>query len=149
MTSLPIPNYALLNSSRRGLPAVIVVNDALHGFEAKERLPWHLSIAIDPRYFADQGMPTTDEAELLARFEEQLEESVVVGENAAFLARVTWNRRRDLHFRVHDPAVADKALKDQIASEHQHREWSYEMKEDHDWAQADVFFSLLPKAAAR
>ena len=143
---VPEAHYTLFNTSRADLPEVIVVNDALLAFTHTEIFPWHLEITIDALDLADQGMPTPDESAILFELGDALEQALV-GYNALFLARSTWNGFRQLSFRVHDPEVSDVLLRQLLSVEPPLRQWDYQMEHDPDWIQAGYLFKLFPLAS--
>ena len=141
--NIPEPHYTLFNTTRSDLPEVIVVNGALLRFAYTEIFPWHLEVTIDAELLADNGMPTPDESIILFELGDAIEEALV-GYNALFLARSTWNGFRQLSFRVHDPEVANNILQRLIAVEPPLRQWDYRMESDVEWVQAGYLFNLFP-----
>jgi hypothetical protein len=121
------------------------VNEALLAFQHAEVFQWHLEVRIEARDLAEQGMPTPDESAVLFEFGDRIEAGIV-GRNALFLARSTWNGLRELVFRVHDPKVADAVLRELLEERPPVREWHYEMRQDSDWALAGIIFRLFPDA---
>ena len=142
---LPEEHYTLFNTSRQELPEVIVVNDALLTFQHTDVFPWHLDIQIDAQDFGDNGMPTPDESAALFELGDAMQ-SELVGRNALFLARSTWNAIRELSFRVHDPEVADSILREMLDKKPHAREWEYRMQHDPEWHLAGYIFKLFPLA---
>ena len=138
--------YSLFNTSCKGLPAVVVVNGALREFPHRGIFPWHLSVIITPRDFAEHGMPTPEEVHVLDAVGDEIEAGVIGQRNALFLARETWNGTRQLLFRVNDPDVANEFLQTLIARSDQRREWQFEMERDPTWSFAEEMFSLFEKA---
>ena len=141
---VPEPHYTLFNTSLRDLPAVVVVNGALLAFEHTDIFPWHLEVTLQAEILAEQGMPTSDESKLLFEVGDRIEQAIV-GYNAMFLARATWNSIREIHFRVYDPDVAENTLRDLLNS-NKDREWEFEMVHDPQWTQAGRFFGLFSSA---
>lgn len=145
---IPEPHYSLIDTERDGMPAVVVINDALEGFEHRDIFPWHLTITIEAIRLAKNGMPTKAEATLLDDLGDKLEESLAASTtehgatNILFLARVTCGGKRELVYRVHNPEIADNELKRQIARRVE-REWSYEMCSDEEWGEAEFASELL------
>jgi hypothetical protein len=145
---LPEPHYSLIDTERDGMPAVVVINDALEGFEHRDIFPWHLTITIEATRLAKNGMPTKAEATLLDDLGDKLEESLAActtehgATNILFLARITCDGKRELIYRVHDPEIADAELARKTAVLDE-REWSYEMVSDEDWAEAAFASQLL------
>lgn len=142
---VPEPHYTLFNGTRDGLPEVVVVNDALLAFEHTDIFAWHLEVTLHAADLVDQGMPSPDESSLLFQIGDEIEQAIV-GYNALFLARSTWNGFRQLAYRVYDPDVADKALQKLLAKE-QTRFWEFRMEHDPSWEQAGFYFQLFPLAS--
>ena len=142
----PEPVYCLFDTSREELPAVVVVNSALRQFLHRDLFPWHLSVLITPRAFAEHGMPTREECAILDTVGDEIEAAVTGDRNALFLARETWNARRQLLFRVHDPKVADGSLQQLISRGSQQREWKFLMEHDAAWSFGEPYFSLFESA---
>ncbi len=68
------------------------------------------------------------------------------GENALFLARSTWNERRELLFQVHNPEIAHIALQSLLTSRQWERDWDYRMEQDLEWSKPAYIFQLFPQA---
>lgn len=142
---LPDPHYTLFNGERDSLPEVVVVNDALLAFEHTDIFAWHLEVTLHAVDLADQGMPSPDESKLLFEIGDEIERAIL-GYNALFLARSTWNGFRELAYRVYDPDAADKILQELLAKE-QRRFWEFHMKYDPSWKHAGFYFQLFPLAS--
>jgi hypothetical protein len=148
----PEPVFTLFDSSRKDLPEVVFVNEALLSFEHLEIFPWHLSVEIDYTEFAEKGMPAPEEGELLNRICDQIEPAVLDTRtnldavNALFLARSTWDGIRELAFQIHDPDVTHQSLQKLLKSREWERYWQYEMRHDPTWQEAAYFFKLFSLA---
>jgi hypothetical protein len=142
----PEPIYSLFDTSRDDLPAVVVVNAALREFEHRDVFPWHLSVVVEALELANRGMPTRDEYLLLDSVGDLIDNTVLETRNAIFLARVTWNGRRQLLYRVNNPEVAAQALQDLISIGGQKREWEFRMEGDAEWALATPYLALFENA---
>lgn len=134
---IPDEYYSVLNFRQEDLPGVAVVNSALRDFEPKEVFAWHLSIMLELVDLIDNGMPSRNEVDVIDDYGDFLDDKIK-GENkekpnALFLARITWNGTRELIWRVYDPEIADKFLKDLIADGNQIREFDYRMENDEEW----------------
>lgn len=134
---IPDEYYSVLNFRQEDLPGVAVVNSALRDFEPKEVFAWHLSIMLELVDLIDNGMPSRNEVDVIDDYGQFLDDRIK-GENkekpnALFLARITWNGTRELIWRVYDPEIADKFLKDLIADGNQIREFDYRMENDEEW----------------
>ncbi|WP_133487763.1 DUF695 domain-containing protein [Aliiroseovarius marinus] len=149
---LPEPVFSLLNTSRGGLPAVVVVNGALLNFPHLEIFPWRLSIKVSYSVFAENEMPTVGEQEILNSISDKIE-AAVLGSltefgsiNTLFVARSTWAGTRELIFHVHDPDRADSTLQTLLGNEDWRRDWAYEMQHDPEWNDASAFLYLFSNA---
>lgn len=145
---IPDEHYVLAEFERDQLPAIATVNSALVDFEPKTVFDWHLSIIIDYAHLADQGMPTREENEVVNAFEDQLAALIKADKtkpNALFLARITWNKTRQLLWRVNSPKDADRVLKQLIESKQSPRAFDYHMVHDEKWELARPSLSLLEK----
>jgi hypothetical protein len=146
---VPKASYTLANRKRDGLPEVLVVNEALLIFPHIEIFPWHLRVELRAQDLADQGMPTSQESLLLRDIADRIEAAVLEGrtehggENALFLARTTWNGLRELHFQVHDPELADHALRNLLEASEWQRSWEYRMEHDPEWVAAHFTYQLF------
>lgn len=138
--------YSLFDTSRDGLPAVVVVNAALREFGHRDVFPWYLSVIIDALELANQGMPTRGEYLILDAVGDVIDDTVLKTRNAVFLARETWNGQRQLVYRVNDPEVAAGALQGIIDRGGQKREWEFQMESDLEWAHAAPYLSLFESA---
>lgn len=149
---LPEDHYTIFDSTRDGLPEIIVVNDALLAFPHAQVFPWHLRVRIAAKELAENGMPTSMESQLLFEVADRIEEIVLGGRtsfgarNALFLARSTWNELRELYYYVHDPEITHAALQVLIEAGHHERHWEYEMHQDPEWSEAGWIFRLFPLA---
>lgn len=82
-------------------------------------------------------MPSESELDVIDDFGDFLDDKIK-GENkekpnALFLARITWNASRELIWRVFDPEITDKFLKDLIQNGDPIREFEYRIESDEDW----------------
>jgi hypothetical protein len=134
---IPDEYYSVLNFRTDELPGVAVVNTALRSFEPREVFGWHLSIMVQLKDLIANGMPSGRELEVIDDFGDFLDDKIK-GENkekpnALFLARVTWNASRELIWRIFDPEITDKFLKDLIQNGNPVREFEYRIENDEDW----------------
>jgi hypothetical protein len=134
---IPAEYYSVLNFRTDELPGVAVVNAALRSFESREVFGWHLSIMVQLKDLIDNGMPSESELDVIDDFGDFLDDKIK-GENkekpnALFLARITWNASRELIWRVFDPEITDKFLKDLIQNGDPIREFEYRIESDEDW----------------
>lgn len=134
---IPDETYSLLNFRTDDLPGVAVVNTALKEFEPKIVFAWHLSIMIDLDDLIDNGMPSKSEVEVIDKYGDYLDNEIK-GENknrpnALFLARITWNKTRELIWRVYDPEISNIFLQEIITSNSSPRQFEYRIDPDDNW----------------
>lgn len=151
--SIPDEAEELFNVRRDGLPEVIAINAGLLSFPHHSIFPWYLCITLEAQDLIDNGMPSPRESDLLFEMVDELSLTVMDGRtmsgsvNALFLARSTWNGKRELYYYVHDPEVAHGKLQQALNSKTWCREWSYRMEFDKKWENASYIFQVFPKAS--
>jgi len=128
------------------LPAICVVNQSLDNFEPKTVFAWHLSIVIDCKNLANNGMPTPNEKDILDRISKHFDENIKVDSNALFLARITWNGAQELLYRVCNPEITNDFLVNISNSNKNIREFEFRIDHDRDWKLAEYF--LHPHTAS-
>jgi hypothetical protein len=134
---IPEENYSILDFNQDELPGVAVINIALRDFEPKEVFSWQLSIMLDFEDLIDNGMPSKAELEIIDPFGDKLD-LLIKGDdldkpNALFLARITWNKTRELIWRVFDPEMANNKLQEIIDTKDYPRQFEYKMEQDDNW----------------
>ncbi len=134
---IPEEYYSILDFNQENLPGIAVVNTALRAFEPKEVFAWHLSLILDFEDLVDNGMPSSAELEIVDAFGDKLDLLIKGNDldkpNALFLARITWNKTRELIWRVFNPEIADKTLQDIINNGDYPRQFEYRMEQDDNW----------------
>lgn len=138
-----VPDYTLMETSIGDAPAVVIVNSSLLNFAFRDNFPWHLRVGVRCKYQAENGMPTTEELEVLRNLERELECAIEQNGNATFLARITALGERVTLYRVNDPEIADKALQLMLSEPLQVREWEYQIEHDLNWLLAKPELDLL------
>lgn len=138
---IPDEVFAILQWEDEGLPAICVVNQSLANFEPKVVFGWHLSIILSCDQLNDNGMPTSDEVQVLDRFGDELGDHLKADGNAVFLARITWNGTRQLLYRVYDPDVANEYLMGLIDAGCHLREFDFRMEHDEAWEFGKYYLS--------
>ena len=142
---IPDEKLELFEFTRNDLPGVACVNTALTNDAVKDIFVWHLSININFESLVENGMPSIDEIKVVDKFGDELHH-FICGEiekpNALFLARVTWNAKRKLMFRVYEPKAVNLYLQELISRKDYPREFDYRMEEDFEWEKADFYLNL-------
>lgn len=137
---IPEASFSGIEFKQDELPGVAVVNSALKKFEPKVVFSWHLSLIIDCEDTDERGMPTEKEEALLGPFEQKLNSLMQWNNsdrpNSLFLARITWNKTRELVWRVFEPAMANNILQDIVAKDDFPRSVDYKMENDPEWKRA-------------
>ncbi|MDH5414914.1 MAG: DUF695 domain-containing protein [Flavobacteriaceae bacterium] len=140
---LPEEQFTLVEYKEDDHPCIAAINSALIDFEHKDIFCWHLSVIIDFEDIVDNGMPSEEERQIVDPFCDKLDGEIKAGGNALFLARETWNETRRLVWMVYDPEIANQHLQYIIEYNMHPRPFDYEMKEDHNWEQAEWYLKPL------
>ena len=138
---IPDEVHTLMEFSSDDLPGIAVVNTSLVEFEPKEAFNWHLQISVPYDDVVDNGMPSSDEQQLLYAFEDWIDPIIKSDRNVLFLARVTFDGYRDLHYRVYEPEITNNTLQEIINSKNYSRDFEFEIEYDEDWEKADWYLS--------
>lgn len=130
---IPDEVFAALEWQDEGLPALCMVNQSLANFEPKIVFACHLSIIVGFVELAENGMPTSDENDLIGQIGKHFDEHLKTDGNALFLARITWNGTRQFLYRVYDPEIANRFLIDIIENKKEVRPFDFKMEHDEEW----------------
>jgi hypothetical protein len=138
---IPEENHQLIEFRQEDLPGIGVINEALCDFEPKVVFAWHLSVMIDFESLIENGMPSKEEREVVDPFGDSLD-AVFKGDdpekpNALFLARITWNRTRELIYRVFEPEPPHQYLTRMIDEKTHPRPFDYRIDNDPEWKLAE------------
>ena len=138
---IPEEKYQIIEFKQEDLPGIGVINLSLVEFEPKEVFSWHCSIMIDFENFIENGMPTNEDVLKAEKFEDYLDENIK-GENkekpnALFLGRITWNKTRELIWRVFEPELTNDFLTKIIEEKSYPFEFDYKIEDDTEWKLAD------------
>lgn len=137
---IPKENYQIINFEKEGLPASGTINISLKGFEPKEIFSWHCSLILDFEGFMENGMPTKEQVLIADKFEDFLDDKIKGTNkekpNALFLGRVTWNKTRQLLWRVYDPDLVNQFLKNTIEDNKYPLNFDYNISFDEEWTYA-------------
>ena len=129
--------FSTIEFKQDDLPGIGVITSSLKEFKQREVFGYHLSIMFHYEDLIENGMPSQKEREETDPFCEYLED-LLKGDNpeypnGLFLGRFTWNKTRELIWKIHDPEIADKELKRIIESEEHPRPFDYRMDPDSNW----------------
>ena len=136
---IPDEVFAVLEWQDEGLRAICAVNQSLANFEPKIVFAWHLSIIVEFAHLAENGMPTSDERELVRQIGKGFDENLKADGNALFLARITWNGTQQFLYRVYDPEAANAFLMDIVDNNKEVRPFDFKMEHDEEWKLAKWF----------
>lgn len=134
---IPEERCRFIQFRQENLPGIAVINEALRDFEPKAVFAWHLSMMIRVEGVIENGMPAREEREVVDPFEDLLD-SIFKGDdpgkpNALFLARITWNKTRELIYRVYEPEPAHEYLTRMINENFHPRPFDYRIENDPEW----------------
>lgn len=129
--------YSTVDFIQDDLPGIGVITSSLKDFKHREIFGYHLSIILYYEDLIENGMPSIKEREETDPFCDSLEE-LFKGENSdhpngLFVGRFTWNKTRELIWKIHDPEIADKELKRIIETSDHPRPFEYKMEADENW----------------
>ena len=138
---IPDEKPRIIDFVQDGFHGIAYINKSLIDFEPKEVFGWHLSIMFDLEETGDNGMPSIKERELLDEYGEKLDINIKGQDkekpNALFLGRITWNKTRELIWRVHDPEAINNYLQKIIVDDSSPRSFDYRIDPDVDWKLAE------------
>lgn len=138
---LPEEKYQIIEFVQEGMPGVALVNSALKEFEPKLVFAWHCSIVISYNDVIENGMPSLREREIVDEFEVSLADRIKGVDkkkpNALFLARITWNKTRELIWRIYNPDITNQLLQKVISNKELGRSYDYRIDPDEDWTLAE------------
>ena len=133
---IPEEQLAVVSSTYEGLPAIIVVNTALRTFKDKDMFGWTCSLIMDYDSLGENGMPTSDESQLVIDYLDDLSKRIigdVVHPNALFLARLSHNGTCRVFWQVNNPKPVDELLKGIINDKTYPRGFDYRIEYDEKW----------------
>ena len=137
---IPEEHYQIINFKKEDLPAIGVINIGLIDFEPKEVFSWHCSLILSFDDLMENGMPTKKQVLIADKFEDFLDDKIKGRNkekpNALFLGRVTWNKTRQLLWRIYDPELTNQFLKNIIKNEEYPLEVDYNISIDEEWQYA-------------
>ncbi|WP_156495056.1 DUF695 domain-containing protein, partial [Oleiphilus sp. HI0128] len=135
------PSYQVIHREDMGAKVYAAVNTTLATFEDEPRklYAWQLSLILKLDTEDEQGLTLPEEAKEIEPFCQQLDVDLRAGGNAVPLARITWNKTRELLFRVYNPVQADELIKSIIEADTTPRPFSYTIDPDEDWKMSEVY----------
>lgn len=138
---IPDEYYQILKFKQEKLPGIAVVNKNLVKFEPKEVFSWHCSVMITCNELIENGMPSKSEVKILDGFGDFLDDKIKGPDkerpNGLFLARITWNKTRELIWRIFDPEITNNFLMELIEQNEYPREFDYRIDDDVEWKLAE------------
>ena len=134
---IPKEHYQILNFKTDELPGVAVVNKNLADFEPKTVFSWHCSVMLECEELIENGMPSKAEVKILDEFGDFLDDKIKGTDkekpNGLFLARITWNKTRELIWRIFDPEITNDFLSDLIERKDHLRHFDFRIDSDDEW----------------
>lgn len=138
---IPTEIYRFVDFRQEDLPGVAAINEALVTFEPQAVFSWHLSVMIECEDIILNGMPSQAERDVIDPYGDLLD-AALKGDNAdkpnsLFLACITWNKTRELIYRVFDPEPANQYLVSVIEAKTHPRQFDYRIDHDPEWKLAE------------
>ena len=138
---IPEESCQVLEFIQDSSPGVAAINSNLKTFEPRIVFNWHLSIMFDLEEIVENGMPSKAEQKIMDNYGDILDGKIKgfdkAKPNALFLARITWNKTRELIWRVHDSKIANNFLQQIISENSAPRPFDYRMEQDNEWKLAE------------
>ncbi len=138
----PDESFISIDYTYEGHPAFAIINESLRQFEFKDVFGWNLSIIIDLIDVDENGIPSSEEVQVIQDFCEYLEKLFNAGwekPNALFLSREHCNGESHVIWRVYDAEKVEAVLQKIIESKQHPREFDYEMEYDENWKLAEWY----------
>lgn len=132
----PDESFISIDYTYEGHPAFAIINDSLRQFEFKDVFGWNLSIVFDLEDVYENGIPSSEEVQVIQDFCEHLGKLFNAGwekPNALFLFREHFDGVSHVVWRVYDSDKVEAVLQKVIAEKQHLREFSYEMEYDEEW----------------
>lgn len=138
---IPDERYQIIKFIQEDFPGVAVINSSLKVFQPKEVFSWHCSVMLHLENLIDNGMPSKKEVKTIDEFGDYLD-SKIKGEdktkpNAVFLGSITWNKTRELIWRVFNAESTNSFLDNLIREENYPRGFDYCIDPDKEWKLAE------------
>jgi len=135
--NIPEEYFQTIEFKQEELFGIAIINKSLVNFEPKEVFSWHCSIMVHFEDLIDNGMPSVSDRAKVEKFEEWLDEEIKgqaeIKPNALFLGRITWNKTRELIWRVYESEKVNKLLKDLIDNNDYNLPFDYRIDPDKKW----------------
>lgn len=132
-------SFSVIEASSDGLPAIIVVNEALRPETERARYPWLVTITLPLDEPNEMGLCDERESERLGEIEDRLLEHLKP-QGYRYFYRITWNGFRDVLLYVADAEDALKRLT-QGLKEAEEPAVTLERTHDPDWHEYFQFFA--------
>jgi hypothetical protein len=138
---IPTETCRIIEFRQDDMPGIAVINEALVDFEPKIVFAWHLSLMLQFEDLILNGMPSQAERDVIDPYGDLLDGAFKGDDpnkpNALFLARITWNKTRELIYRVFDPEPANQYLVNVIEAKSHPRPFDYRIDHDPEWKLAE------------
>lgn len=135
---MPEEEGFIVEFEQDNLPGIAVINQNLEDEKLRKVFRWHASIVI---YFDEliiNGMPNEKSNQLANTFEDEVRSILIekVKPIGLWLSNITWNKRKEIIFRVYDPEALDTFLTKKIKKNSLSLDFDYEILDDPNWEKA-------------
>lgn len=124
--------FGLAEGLRDNLPYFVVVKKGYCQFESKQDYQWFLMIEISADA-GGRGLISGEEGEVLNGLEDAIEQKIQQATDGYFVARITWNGKRNIYYYVKNAEKAAKELDSIIEKKEYTREFEYRIEKDVKW----------------
>lgn len=142
-TAQPPGNFVFLRLETDGLPEIWMLNHKVDTDIERAAFPWHLTIDIEMKEAHEIGLPTDAEQRDLTKLRETLDVTLLTDKNALWLGSMTWNRTRQLIYRVRIQSPVNEYLTALMGSSAAMRPMQHRMVPDASWEQAEYYLEPL------
>ncbi len=125
--------FSVYKAQKDGKPALITINETYDDFVNKENLPWCAIVSISLSNPDPSGWPAPAEQEALDFFEDEIELRINEVSDIYFVARTTWNGKREIYFYIDHPEEVGAVLSNLFAIQNVFKSKEYVIEKDEEW----------------
>ena len=130
--------FSILEGEYDGSPVVAMICSNLKNHIGKSAMPWFLGLSTPLSKPTAQGLPTTEEAEELNRWEDAVDRVIRSQCTHIFVGRVTWKANRELLYYVSKPEPIVPEIQKLIDSQTM-RPFAFRYEQDPGWTNVDIY----------
>ena len=137
------PNmFSVLEGEFDGYPVVAMICSDLKNYRGKNTTPWFLGLSTPLSKPTAQGLPTSEEAEDLNRWEDAVDREIRSQCNAIFVGRVTWKAHRELLYYISKPKPVVQQIQ-KLLDGGTTRTFAFRYDQDPEWANVSIYLRYV------